>query len=159
MSKAVADFTEVIHRAPSDLKAYMNRGKAYFKLGEAHYEQSIADLQHVLTVDPSYRSALNNLCWNMSLMGRSAEALTYCNRAVSIDPDYHLAYDSRGLALALEGQYAKAAQDFTKFMEWVNTQPAETYAEYGPSRERWIAALTQGQNPFDEAELVVLLGE
>lgn len=44
-------------------------------------------------------------------------------------------------------------------MEWVNTQPADTYAEYALTRERWLAALTQGQNPFDEATLVALMGE
>ncbi len=158
-SKAVSDFTEAIREDPSNLKAYMSRGRAYFKLGEAHYEQSIADLQTVLAIDPNDRAALNNLCWNMSLMGRSAEALTYCDRAVGIDPDYHLAYDSRGLAHALEGQYDEAVADFTKFMKWVTTQPAETYDEYGASRESWIAVLTNGENPFDEAELLALRNE
>ena len=52
-----------------------------------------------------------------------------------------------------------AAAIFTTFMEWVNTQPADTYAEYALTRERWLAALTQGQNPFDEATLVALMGE
>ena len=104
LPKAVSDCTEAIRKDPFSLKAYMNRGSAYFKLGEVHYDQSIADLKHILTIDPAYRSTLNNLCWNMSLMGRSREGLTYCDRAINISPEYHLAYDSRGLARSLEGQ-------------------------------------------------------
>ena len=92
----------------------------------------------------------------MSLMGRSREGLTYCDRAINISPEYHLAYDSRGLARALEGQYGKAATVFTKFLEWVNTQSSKTYDEYGPTRERWIETFAKGEIPFDEAELVAL---
>ena len=44
LPKAVSDCTEAVRKDPFSLKAFMNRGSAYFKLGEVHYDQSIADL-------------------------------------------------------------------------------------------------------------------
>lgn len=159
MSKAVADFNEAIRADPSDVKAYMNRGRAYFKLGPSHYDQALNDFQRILTIDPHHTGALNNLCWHLSLTNRPAEGLAYCDRAIAIDPDYGLAFDSRGLAYALQGEYEKAAMDFTKFLEWARAQPGRVYEEYGPTRERWLESLNAGENPFDEAELLTLLNE
>ena len=159
MSKAVADFNEAIRADPTDVKAYMNRGRAYFKLGPSHYDQALNDFQRILTIDPQHTGALNNLCWHLSLTNRPAEGLSYCDRAIAIDPNYGLAFDSRGLAYALQGEYEKAAQDFTKFLEWARAQPGRVYEEYGPTRERWLESLNAGENPFDEAELLTLLNE
>ena len=95
----------------------------------------------------------------MSLIGRAEEGLPYCERALSIDPDYGLAYDSRGLAYALLGDYEKAVEDFDRFLEWLGTQSSDTYDRYGPRRERWVESLSKGENPFDEAELLALREE
>ena len=159
MTKAIADFNESLLQDPDDVDSYLNRGLAYFKLGGAHDDQSLKDLHHILTIDSDHTGSLNNLCWFMSLAGRAAEGLPYCERALSIDPDYHLAYDSRGLAYAMLGNYEKAIEDFTKFLEWLDTQPSHTYETYGPRRERWVESLSKGENPFDEAELLTLRKE
>ena len=139
--------------------AHFTRGTAYFRLGETHDEQAFADLRHVLTIDSEHTGALNNLCWFMSLAGRVEEGLPYCERALKVDPDYSLAYDSRGLAYAMLGDHEKAVDDFTKFLEWLDTQPSDTYDRYGPRRERWVESLSKGENPFDEAELLALRNE
>ena len=159
MSKAIADFNESLLKDPDDVDSYLNRGLAYFKLGEAHDDQSLKDLRHILTIDSDHTGALNNLCWFMSLAGRAAEGLPYCERALRIDPDYYLAYDSRGLAHAMLGDYQKAIEDFNKFLEWLDTQPSHTYDRYGPRREQWVESLSKGENPFDEAELLALRQE
>ncbi|MDE2717695.1 MAG: tetratricopeptide repeat protein [Chloroflexota bacterium] len=139
--------------------AHFSRGTAYFRLGETHDKQAFADLHRVLTVDSEHTGALNNLCWFMSLAGRTEEGLPYCERAISIDPDYYLAYDSRGLAYAMQGDYEKAIKDFNRFLEWLGTQSSDTYERYGPRRERWVESLRKGENPFDEAELLALRQE
>ncbi|MYD49890.1 MAG: tetratricopeptide repeat protein [Dehalococcoidia bacterium] len=139
--------------------AHLTRGTVYIRLGEQHDEQAITDFHHVLTIDSEHTGALNNLCWLMSLAGRAKEGLPYCERAISIDPDYHLAYDSRGLAYAMQGDYEKAIKDFNRFLEWLGTQSSDTYERYGPRRERWMKSLSKGENPFDEAELLALRNE
>ena len=139
--------------------AHFSRGTAYFKLGETHDQQAFADIHHVLTIDSEHTGALNNLCWFMSLGGRASEGLPYCERALNVDPDYALAYDSRGLAYAMLGEHEKAIEDFTKFLEWLDTQPSDTYDRYGPRREKWIESLRKGENPFNEDELLALRQE
>ena len=157
--RAIDDFSKSIEFDDTVLENYFSRGVAYFKLGGAHDDQSLKDLKHILSIDSDHTDSLNNLCWYMSLGGRAAEGLPYCERALGIDPDYHLAYDSRGLAYAMLGDYQKAIEDFTKFLEWLGTQSTDTYDRYGPRREKWVESLSKGENPFDEAELLALRQE
>lgn len=157
--RAIDDFSKAIEIDDSVLENYFNRGLAYFKLGGAHDDQSLKDLHHVLSIESDHTGSLNNVCWFMSLGGRAAEGLPYCERALSIDPDYYLAYDSRGLAHALLGNQEKALEDFGKFLDWLGTQSSDTYDRYGPRRERWVETLSKGENPFDEAELLALRNE
>ena len=139
-------------------RAYMIRVHDHIDLmGE--YDRAVEDYERAVQFAPDDPSALNGLCWFMGLAGRAAEALPHCNRALSIDPDYFHAYDSRALALALLGDYEKAVEDFTRFLDWLNDQSRSDYEKYGPARERWIASLRRGENPFTEAEIQVLWKE
>ena len=157
--RAVDDLSKAIEIDGTRLESYMARGLAYFKLGGAFDDKSLDDFHHILTVDSVHKAALNNLCWFMSLVGRAAEGLPYCERALDINPDYGLAYDSRGLARALLGNHGEAIEDFDRFLEWLGTQSSDTYDRYGPRRERWVESLSKGENPFDEAELLALREE
>ena len=157
--RAIDDFSKAIEIDDTILENFFNRGLAYSMLGGAHDDQSLKDLHHILTIDSDHTGALNNLCWFMSLADRASEGLPYCERALSIDPDYYLAYDSRGLAYAMLGDYEKAIEDFNKFLEWLGTQSSDIYDRYGPRRERWVESLSKGENPFDEAELLALRKE
>ena len=181
ISKAIADLDKSLGDSPEGVGSYLHRGMAYIKLGGTHDEQAFADFHHILTIDSDHTGALNNLCWFMSLAGMAAEGLPYCERALSIKPDNYLTYDSRGLpyceralsikpdnyltydsrglAYAMLGDYEKAIEDFSKFLEWLGTQSSQTYERYGPRRERWVESLSKGENPFDEAELLALRNE
>ena len=157
--RAIDDFSKAIEIDDSILENFFNRALAYFMLGGSHDDQSLKDLHHVLTMDSAHKGSLNNLCWFMSVGGRAAEGLPYCERALNVDPDYSLAYDSRGLAYAMLGDYEKAIEDFKRFLNWLDSQPSHTYDRYGPKRERWVESLSKGENPFDEAELLALRKE
>ena len=159
MWKAIADFNKALTKDPNDVNSYLNRGLAYFKLGGSHDDQVLDNFHHILTIASDNTQVLNNLCWCMSLMGRAEEGLPYCERALRIQPEQYLAYDSRGLAHALLGEHDKAVDDFTKFLEWLDTQPSDIYGRYGPRRERWVESLSKGENPFDEEELLALRQE
>ena len=157
--RAIDDFSKGIDIDDTILENFFSRALAYFMLGGAHDDQSLKDLHHILSVESDHTGSLNNLCWFMSLGDRAAEGLPYCERALSIDSDYYLAYDSRGLAHALLGNHEKAEDDFTKFLEWLGTQSSDTYERYGPRREKWVESLSKGENPFDKAELMALRNE
>ncbi|MYB48054.1 MAG: tetratricopeptide repeat protein [Dehalococcoidia bacterium] len=157
--RAIDEFSKGIEIDDTILENFFSRALAYFMLGGAHDDQALKDLHHVLTMDSDHKGSLNNLCWFMSVGGRAAEGLPYCERAINVDPDYSLAYDSRGLAYAMLGDYEKAIEDFDRFLEWLGTQPSDTYERYGPRRERWMKSLSKGENPFDEAELLALRNE
>ncbi len=157
--RAIDDFSRAIDIDDTILDNFFLRGLAYFKLGGGHDDLSLEDLHRTLSIDSEHKGALNNLCWFMTIGGRAAEGLPYCERALSIDPDYHFVLDSRGVAHAMLGDYEQAIADFTKFLDWLDTQPSDTYERYGPRRERWIESLSKGENPFDEAELLALRQE
>ncbi len=157
--RAIDDFSRAIDIDDTILDYFFLRGLAYFKLGGDHDDLSLEDLHRTLTIDSEHKETLNNLCWFMTIGGRAAEGLAYCERALRIDPDYHFVLDSRGLAHAMLGDYEQAIADFTKFLDWLDTQPSDIYERYGPRRERWVESLSKGENPFDDEELLALRNE
>ena len=91
-------------------------------------------------------SAWNNLCWWGSLWNQSSEAiLAACNHAVRLAPQNGNIRESRGVARALQGDYAGAIEDLTYARENGSGNQARLNA--------WIAALEAGQNPFDAQRL------
>ena len=102
--RAIDDFSKGIDIDDTILENFFSRALAYFMLGGAHDDQSLKDLHHILSVESDHTGSLNNLCWFMSLGGRASEGLPYCERALSIDSDYYLAYDSQGVGLCDAGQ-------------------------------------------------------
>lgn len=138
--------------------AFMVWAYEYFHKRD-EYDLAIRYSERAIHFAPDDPGAFNQLCWYMSLTGRPAEALPHCNRALSIDPNLYYAYDSRGLALSLLGDYEKAVEDFTKFLDLLKTQSRSDRDKYGPARERWVESLKKGENPFNEAKLQALRNE
>ena len=101
----------------------------------------------------------NGLCWYGSLDGLAAQVMPACERAVALAPPDRLAgaRDSRGLARALAGDTSGAIEDFQAFVDW--SKQNGLYEAQGKQREAWIAALTQGNNPFDQSTLDSLLSQ
>lgn len=86
---------------------------------------------------------LNSLCWNGSLNGHAAQVLEYCDKAVALAPDDPGIRDSRGLSLALVGDYSRAIMDFQFYVE-----NAERNAREIEKRQQWISHLRAGNDPF-----------
>ena len=101
---------------------------------------------------------LNNLvCWYGSILGNAREVMPACERAVSAAPAYSDFYrDGRGIARALTGNTAGAIEDLGKMAKFARQAGLRSMAA---KRERWIADLNAGANPFDEATLMELLDE
>jgi hypothetical protein len=77
-----------------------------------------------------------------------------CERAVALAPGNAPIADSRGLARALTGDYAGAAEDLRSYAEWLEKHGG-TKRDI-KMREFWISELEAGRNPFDEAALAEL---
>ena len=77
--------------------------------------------------------AWNTLCRSGALFGHAREVMSACDKAVqkSVEGDAR-PHESRGVVLALTGNYAGAIKDL----------------EQSRGREAWIAELRKGRNPF-----------
>ena len=151
--KAIADFSHAITLDYDPLSGYYyNRGLVYTAQGE--YKKAIANFTHAINLDPSNATYHNYLCWYGTLMGGATEVLDNCERAVelSIDDSVFARRDSRGLARALTGDYEGAIEDFRAYVRWTKEEN-EKYKQDGVKREKWIADLEAGRNPFDEETL------
>jgi WD40 repeat protein len=102
-------------------------------------------------------AANNNVCWDGSLAGFAEIVRPACDRAVELDPNGGYAYDSRGLARALLGDYPGAIEDFERFVGWA--KETGTAASMIGMREQWISELRAGRDPFDTQMLKELRSE
>ena len=101
----------------------------------------------------------NEVCWYGSIDGFAGAVLPACERAVqrAVGETEWQVRDSRGIALAITGQLARAQEDFEQYATWAEDN------ELAPllvKRRRWIEQLKARQSPFaDPAELRALRSE
>jgi hypothetical protein len=98
----------------------------------------------------------NTLCWYGCLWGYASRVMDACETAVALDPDHGGIRDSRGLARALNDDYAGAIEDFEYFVEWAQERYDEKVIL---RRQNWIRDLEAGINPFTPEVLEVLKDE
>ena len=122
-------------------------------------DQALQDFRQAVELDPDQADYWNNVCWFGSLAGQAAEVISACRKAVELAPEAGYIRDSRGLALALTGEYERAIADFKFFVEWCKENENDRFQALCPKREAWISELEAGRNPFDEATLQELLKE
>jgi len=121
-------------------------GEELARQGDIQDAQARFDKIHTHAPAKISASAWNNLCWWGSLWNQSSEAiLAACNHAVRLAPQNGNIRESRGVARALQGDYAGAIEDLTYARENGSGNQARLNA--------WIAALEAGQNPFDAQRL------
>ncbi len=143
---------------PEAADLFIERGRAYarqkdYQKALADYEKTAADFQQAIALDDENPSYYNSSCWFGSSLGDAANVLKDCERAVELAETQGSskigAYrDSRGVALALTGNYKEAIEDFQKYVEW--SRANGQYEPYGRKREEWISLLRDGQNPFED---------
>jgi hypothetical protein len=89
---------------------------------------------------------LMDICWDGTLEGYAARVLAYCERAVDLAPDDPDVHEYRGLARALTGDLAGAVEDFQFYIDfYVDEGGDESLIQ---ERQKWIADLKAGTNPF-----------
>ena len=144
---ALAEFSRAIDLDPAYARAYFNRGLVHSAL--ENLGSSLSDLRRAQGLKPTDVTFNSTICWQMAVSGDPVNALRYCNVATARDSSGR-ALDSRGFVHALLGERDKAIADFERFLEWTESSPKESCADYyRPSRSDWIEKLSAGQDPFD----------
>ena len=109
------------------------------------------DVQRARQLDPANKAFsandLNEICWTGSLNRFAAEVKGACEEAAESKPTNFQMVDSRGLNRALLGDYPGAIKDFEYFVQVSQDPKAKA------QRQKYIDALRQKKNPFDEKEL------
>lgn len=88
-------------------------------------------------IDPASFEACNNLCFLLTLLGRTDDAIFYGHRATGLDPDSALAHHNLGFAYSRAGQFPAALQalhaaaDRDPDNEKILTSLASCYANIG----------------------------
>jgi tetratricopeptide (TPR) repeat protein/transcriptional regulator with XRE-family HTH domain len=149
-ARAIEDFDRAIALDPSLVQAYFNRGLAYVRQDDR--ARWLPDLERVLSLEGDHAGAANALCWALALEQAPEVALSYCERAVALDPTGS-SRDSRAIVYGELGRHTEAVADFQAYLRDLQAQDEAAYARIGPEREEWIQVLKKGQNPFDRATL------
>jgi len=121
---------------------------------QAAIRDAIDSYNEAQTIDPKIEVSANswNILCNMgSLHGYAADVLFAGEKAVSLSPKFKGYQDSWGLARALTGDLDGALTDFQSVLDWYGFSDSVK-----ARRERWVAALQAGENPFTPEELDAL---
>jgi tetratricopeptide (TPR) repeat protein len=121
-------YTKAVELNPRYLKAYTNRGNAYFYKGQ--YDLAIADYHKAIELNPQDPLAYNNRGLAYYYKGQYDLAIADYNKAIQVNPEYDDAYNNRGVSYNNKDQLDLAIADYNKTIE-LNPQHAAAYDNRG----------------------------
>jgi tetratricopeptide (TPR) repeat protein len=77
-------------------------------------QQSVADLNETIRLDPKDAIAHHNRGLAYKNKGDYDRAIADYNEAIRLDPEYALAYNNRGVAYLLKGDHDRAIADYNE---------------------------------------------
>jgi tetratricopeptide (TPR) repeat protein len=113
-SESIAVLDPLIAQEPGYVRGYIERGRAYQKLGQ--FDQSLSDYQQALILKPGYWYAIYNRGRLYDDMGRSDEALRDYTQAIALKPDSGNMYYRRGSLYARLGMKPAAISDLETYL-------------------------------------------
>ena len=140
----------------ANFQAAVELSHGYDLVKEGKIEEALAAYEKAQQLDPQLKISAqfwNCLCWHGCLHGYAAEVLFAGEKLLEVEPDNKEWQDTRGLAKALTGDIPEAIEDFQAV---VDSNLFDRQKELKAKRERWLAALKQGNNPFTPEEMEAL---
>lgn len=114
---ALRDATRAIELSPASAGNYYVRATIY--MDQKRYADAGTDLDSALKLDDGELTVgillLRSVCYTR--LGNYAEVIATTERVMAIDPEHPVAYNNRGKAYALQGQYDRALQDYDRAFE------------------------------------------
>jgi tetratricopeptide (TPR) repeat protein len=109
--RAIAEYTEAIHRDSRNVYAYYSRGNAYSEKGDT--DRAIADYTAAIRLDRNHSYAHFNRGNAYSNKGDTDRAIADYTEVIRLDPGYAMAYYNRGNAYSNKGHTDRAIADYT----------------------------------------------
>lgn len=91
--------------------------RAYDLVEQHKYEEAIQIFVEVVSIDPKYELAYENLAYSLHQLGRNSDALNAINRALALNPTHTWSLDERGSIYNDMDKYDLAVADFDKSIE------------------------------------------
>jgi uncharacterized protein (TIGR03032 family) len=112
LDEAVASYRQCVGLQPDFPQARYNLG---ISLGDTeYYEEARACLTQVIEAEEENAEAYNSLGYVSSRLGEPAQAISYCKRAIELQPNYTQAHFNLGMSLLQVGDYARGFAE----LEW-----------------------------------------
>jgi lipoprotein NlpI len=110
---ALGDLNIAAALDPNDAEIESARGAVFRAQGET--DSALQSYSRAIAIQPMDSRWWNARCWTRAIVGEQLLlALADCNKAVSLDPGYAMAYDSRGLVYLQLGRYSRAIRDYDR---------------------------------------------
>lgn len=112
---AIADQTQSIKLNPDLPFAYVNRGAAYFDIGNLEsLKSAVADYEQAIHLDKTNATAYNNLGNVLGKLNEWKKAIQAHTIAIQLNPQSAAAYYNRGLTRVSDGDRQGAIDDYTQ---------------------------------------------
>jgi len=87
LERALDRFDAIVGLAPDFAEGWNKRATVLYMMGR--HSDSVADVQHVLNLEPRHYGALSGLGMILLALGREEEALPWLRRALTLNPHLH----------------------------------------------------------------------
>ena len=149
---ALVVYTEMLNYGP-DPDLYSLRADTYDRLGD--FDAAISDYLTAVDLGTKKDSILNNICWDLGIIGQAEKALPYCEQAVEVSPSPSNR-DSRGLTYAQLEMTQEAIADFQAVADELKDATDSRLKNIATERQEWITSLEAGVNPITPEVLTKL---
>ena len=84
LDRALERFDTIVERAPEFAEGWNKRATVLYMMGR--HRESVADVRHVLSLEPRHYGALSGLGLILVALDREEDALTWLRRALELNP-------------------------------------------------------------------------